>query len=153
MTETTSSHYGPNTYCGGAIPPLPKAPKERSRLGEDLLPFGDYAYIDPHQQVCADAELVQHMEQKDEQFYESDDWWWDHCHIKFMVKSAGISLGIMLIPYSCALLMFGAVFYLSVQVAMYLEAVNFFLAIITMLCSAVLGFYLIGSSSLHVDLA
>ncbi|QPL48150.1 hypothetical protein IT895_11435 [Halomonas sp. A40-4] len=145
MTETTSSHYGPNTYCGGAIPPLPKAPKERSRLGEDLLPFGDYAYIDPHQQVCADAELVQHMEQKDEQFYESDDWWWDHCHIKFMVKSAGISLGIMLIPYSCALLMFGAVFYLSVQVAMYLEAVNFFLAIITMLCSAVLGFYLIGT--------
>ncbi|MCO7244767.1 hypothetical protein [Halomonas sp. Mc5H-6] len=98
MTETTSSHYGPNTYRGGAIPPLPKAPKERSRLGEDLLPFGDYAYIDPHQQVCADAELVQHMDQKDKQFYESGDWWWDHQRIRFIKSQLGLSVLLMAFP-------------------------------------------------------
>jgi hypothetical protein len=145
MRGARSSHYGPGAYRAGAIPAMPAPRKKRKRIGEELLTFGDYAGIDPYQQICVDAELIQHMEQKDKQFYESDDWWWNHRHISFMSKSTGISLGIMLVPYSCAFLMFAAVFYLTVKIAMYLEAINFFLAIFVMLSSAVLGFYLIGT--------
>ena len=153
MNKAASSAYTSGAYKSETIPPLPDAPKQRGRVGEELLPFGDYAHIDPSQQISADAELVQHMEQKDKQFYESDDWWWDHQYIRFLSKSAGISLGIMLIPYfialllfcSFALLLFGMVFYSSVQIAMYIERFSFFLAIISMLCSAALGFYLIGT--------
>ncbi|UYG05548.1 hypothetical protein OCT51_09375 [Halomonas sp. LR3S48] len=145
MKEASSSHYDAGAYRAGTIPPIPASPKKRERIGEELLPFGDYAGIDPYQQICEDAELVQYMDQKDKQFYESDDWWWNQRHIKFLSKSTGVSLGIMFVPYSCAFLLFGAVFYLSVRIAMYLESVNFILAIFAMLSSAVLGFYLIGT--------
>ncbi|MCE8001653.1 hypothetical protein [Billgrantia ethanolica] len=144
MKEASSSHYGPGAYRAGAIPALPAAPKKRERIGEELLPFGDYAGIDPYQQLCEDAEFVQHQDCQDKAFYQMDDWWWNNGHIKFISNSVGVSLGLMLVPYSCAFLMFGAVFYFSVRVAMYLEAVSFFLAVLVMLISAVLGFYLIG---------
>jgi hypothetical protein len=144
MKEASSSHYGPGAYRAGDIPVMPLATKKRERIGEELLPFGNYAGIDPNQQLCEDAEFVQHQDRQDKAFYEMDGWWWNHRNIKFMSNSNGISLAIMLVPYSCAFLMFGAVFYFSVRVAMHLETINFFLAIFAMLSSAVLGFYLIG---------
>lgn len=145
MKEASTSPYDAGAYRAGAIPVLPAPPKKRERVGEELLPFGDYAGIDPYQQLCEDAEFVQHQDHQDKSFYETADWWWSHRHIKFMSNSTGISLGIMLIPYFCAFLMFSAVFYLSVRMAMYLETVSFFLAILAMLSSAALGFYLIGT--------
>lgn len=145
MSAFTSSHYNSTAYRAGAILALPAPPKKRERIGEELLPFGDYAHIDPSRQISADAELVQYLEQKDKQFYGADDWWWDHQYIRFLSKSAGISLVIMLVSYSIALLLFGMVFYSCVQIAMYIEQFSFFLAIISMFCSAALGFYLIGT--------
>ncbi|MGR2740220.1 hypothetical protein ACUY1T_17385 [Billgrantia sp. Q4P2] len=145
MREASSFCYGPGAYRASGIAAMPAAPKKRERIGEELLPFGDYADIDPYQQLCEDAELVQQQDRQDKAFYETDDWWWDHRHIKFLSKSTGVSLGIMLVPYFCAFLLFGAVFYLSVRIAMHLESVNFILAIFAMLSSAVLGFYLFGT--------
>jgi len=75
MSETEASgDYGPGAYRSDAIPPLPEPPRKRDRFGEDLLPFGDYAHIDPHQRVVEDAELVQHEDRQDPEFYQSDDW-------------------------------------------------------------------------------
>ena len=54
MSEAGSSYYGPDAYRADAIPPLPAPPRKRERLGEDLLPFGDYAGIDPVQQESAE---------------------------------------------------------------------------------------------------
>ncbi|MFB9866365.1 hypothetical protein [Vreelandella sulfidaeris] len=98
MNKTVSSAYTSGVYKSETIPPLPEAPKKRERVGEELLPFGDYAYIDPYLQICADAELVQHMEQKDKQFYELDDWWWDHLRIRFIKSQLGLSALLMAFP-------------------------------------------------------
>ncbi|MBB3233074.1 hypothetical protein [Halomonas stenophila] len=67
-------------------------------MGEDLLPFGDYADIDPHQQLCDDAELVQYQEKEDSEFYQSKDWWWDHQRIRFLKSQAGLSILLMAVP-------------------------------------------------------
>ncbi|MBZ5487746.1 hypothetical protein HW452_09430 [Halomonas aquamarina] len=93
-----ASAYMSGAYTSETIPPLPEAPKKRGRVGEELLPFGNYAHIDPYQQVCADAELVQHMEEKDKQFYESDGWWWDHQRILFVKSQLSLSILIMAFP-------------------------------------------------------
>ncbi|MFB9866366.1 hypothetical protein [Vreelandella sulfidaeris] len=98
MNKAASSTYTSGAYKSETIPPLPEAPKKRGRVGEELLPFGDYAYIDPYQQACADAELVQHMEQKDKQFYESDAWWWTHQRILFIKSQLGLSILLMAFP-------------------------------------------------------
>ncbi|WP_222105004.1 hypothetical protein [Halomonas sp. SH5A2] len=121
MSGSSYSRYGHGTYRASAIPPLPKVPKERGRVSEDLLPFGDYAHINPYQQICADAELVQHMEQKDKQFYESDDWWWDHQRIRFIKSQLGLSVLLMAFPvaYFFVLLSFPYFFILSISDAVF----------------------------------
>ncbi|EPC03134.1 hypothetical protein L861_22760 [Litchfieldella anticariensis FP35 = DSM 16096] len=91
MSANTSSGYGSGSYRAGAIPSLPPSPKKRERIGEDLLPFGDYADIDPYQQLCEDTEFVQQQDQQNKTFYESDSWWWDHQRIRFLKNNLGMS--------------------------------------------------------------
>ncbi|MBA2777280.1 hypothetical protein [Billgrantia kenyensis] len=98
MREASSFCYGPGAYRAGAIPALPAAPKKRERIGEELLPFGDYASIDPYQQLCEDAEFVQHQDRQDKAFYETDDWWWDHRRIGFLKSQLGFSAILMAFP-------------------------------------------------------
>ncbi|MDR5866835.1 hypothetical protein [Halomonas koreensis] len=85
-------------YRAEAIPPLPASPKARELTGEDLLSFGDYAGIDPYQQLCEDAELVQYQETQDPNFYQSQDWWWNHQRIRFLKSQGGVSSLLMAIP-------------------------------------------------------
>ncbi|MDN3557674.1 hypothetical protein [Halomonas maura] len=108
-----ASSYETAPYRADAIPPLPEPPKARKRRGEDLLPFGDYAGIDPHQQLCEDAELVQYQEQEDSAFYQSKDWWWDHQRIRFLKSQAGLSILLMAVPVVWWLLLLGGTLYLS----------------------------------------
>ncbi|MBZ5487739.1 hypothetical protein HW452_09390 [Halomonas aquamarina] len=151
MNKAAFSAYMSGAYTSEIIPPLPEAPKKRGRVGEELLPFGDYAHIDPYQQVCADAELVQHMEEKDKQFYESDDWWWDHLRIRFIKSQVGLSVLLMAFPffYLCFLLSFP--FYLSYITVVYMQGYDYnavlaiFIALIIagggILGAAVIGAY------------
>ncbi|MBZ5487747.1 hypothetical protein HW452_09435 [Halomonas aquamarina] len=108
MNKAAFSAYMSGAYTSETIPPLPEAPKKRGRVGEELLPFGDYAHIDPAQQISADAELVQHIEQKDKHFYESDDWWWTHQKIIFIKSQLGLSALLIAFPvlYFFSLLIF-----------------------------------------------
>ncbi|WP_220250905.1 hypothetical protein [Billgrantia montanilacus] len=99
MREARSSHYGPGAYRVGAIPSMPTSPKKRERFGEDLLPFGNYAGIDPYQQLCEDAEFVQQQDRQDKAFYETDDWWWDHQRIRFLKSQVGFLLMLMAFPF------------------------------------------------------
>ena len=96
MSEASFSYYGPDAYRADAIPPLPVPPRKRERLGEDLLPFGDYADIDPDQQE--DAEFVQDADRQDKRFHESENWWWDHQRIRFLKSQVGISIMLMAFP-------------------------------------------------------
>ncbi|MCE9681500.1 hypothetical protein [Halomonas alkalisoli] len=108
MKEAGSSHYVLGAYRADAMPSMPAAPKKRERIGEELLPFGDYAGIDPYQQLCEDAEFVQHRDREDPTFYETDDWWWDHQRIRFLKSQLGFSVLLMAFPflYFCFLLLF-----------------------------------------------
>ncbi|MFM9272020.1 hypothetical protein ACJ7V3_17455 [Halomonas elongata] len=91
--------YAEDAYRAAAIPPLPESPKLRERMGEDLLPFGDYASIDPQQQLCDDAELVQYQESEDPNFSQSQNWWWDHQRIRFLKSQTGLSILLMAVPF------------------------------------------------------
>ena len=119
MSEAGSSYYGPDAYRADAIPPLPAPPRKRERLGEDLLPFGDYAGIDPDQQE--DAELVQNAYRQNKRFHESESWWWDHQRIRFLKSQVGISIVLMAFPflYLCFLLVFPFVLALAVLEPIY----------------------------------
>lgn len=146
MNKAAPSAYTSGAYKSEAIPPLPKTLKQRGRVGEELLPFGDYAYIDPYQQVCADAELAQHMEQKDKQFYESDDWWWNNQSILFIKSQLGLSVLLMTFPflYFCFLLSFP--FYLSYLTVVYMQDHNYNAILAIFIALVIAGGGLLGAA-------
>src|SRR5690554_7082690 len=78
------------------IVPLPKAPKERSRIGEELQPIGTYAGIIPYFGTIEDVEVLQEHEQADPEF-ESKDWWWDHQRIRFLNGKLGLKTLILIL--------------------------------------------------------
>ena len=102
MTESEQSYIQEKSgFQADSIPVLPEPPKKRERLGEDLQPVGDYAGINPYYRVCEDVETVEHQDQDDPDAFASEDWWWDHCHIRFLNGKAfiGVSALLLLIPY------------------------------------------------------
>lgn len=74
MSKVTFSHYNFSAYRADAISAMPAPPKKRERIGEELLPFGDYADVDPYQRLYEDTELVQRQDSENNKFYEMDDW-------------------------------------------------------------------------------
>lgn len=129
-------------YRAEAIPLLPASPKARERAGEDLLPFGDYAGIDPHQQLCDDAELVQYQETQDQNFYQSQDWWWDHVRIRFLKSQVGLSALVVLAPFLWFSVLLFFVLFAGLKVVFFFE--NEYVAIFSMLATFSLGFIFIG---------
>ncbi|RUR52866.1 hypothetical protein [Vreelandella populi] len=121
MSEFTFTHYGSTSYRVDDIPSLPAPSKKRDRIGEELLPFGDYAGIDPYQQICEDAEFVQHQDRQDKLFYKTDGWWWDNQRIRFLKNQFGLSFLLMAFPflYFCSLV--AIPFYLSGMVVFYMQ--------------------------------
>ncbi|MBR9870868.1 MAG: hypothetical protein GYB26_07000 [Gammaproteobacteria bacterium] len=86
----------------GRIPPIPEAAKSRQRLGQDLQPVGDYAGVEPFYRVSEDSAQIQYQDQKDPEAFNSGDWWWDQCQIRFLNGKAfiGLSALLLLIPYA-----------------------------------------------------
>ncbi|NIC06539.1 hypothetical protein [Billgrantia bachuensis] len=139
MKEASSSHYGPGAYRASAIAAMPAAPKKRERIGEELLPFGDYAGIDPYQQLCEDAEFVQHQDRQDKAFYETDDWWWDHLRIQFIESKIGISFLLLVVPYLWATSLLALLVYVTTKVGYLLIPDYPVLGVISVGVMAVLG--------------
>jgi hypothetical protein len=121
---------------------LPEPPKDRKRRGEDLLPFGDYADIEPQQQLCEDAELVQYQETQDPAFYQSEDWWWDDQRIRFLKSQIGISILLMAVPVVWFMAQLGVVLYLTVTIPPLFFKGSMVGAILTLLILTV-GFFLL----------
>lgn len=145
-TRTASDYYGPDAYRADAIPPLPAPPRKRERLGEDLLPFGDHAGIDPDQQE--DVELVQERDRQDKAFYQSERWWWDHQRIRFLKSQVGISVVLVAFPflYLCFLLVFPFFLALAVLEPIYdYNEVLGMLAALLILGGGVVGAGIIGA--------
>lgn len=96
----TNSHDR-NGFRADQIPKLPAPSAKRERLGEDLLPFGDYAIIEPYHRVCEDVDAIQYQGQNAPDDCESGDWW-DQRQIRFLNGKAfiGLSALLLLIPYA-----------------------------------------------------
>ncbi|WP_144823079.1 hypothetical protein [Marinobacter piscensis] len=84
------------------ISPLPKSPKKRLRIGEELQPTGSFAGVIPYQATLQDAEVLQGHEKTDPEF-KSKDWWWDHQRIRFLNEKLGLKFLILLIPMTWVL--------------------------------------------------
>ncbi|MBA2777279.1 hypothetical protein [Billgrantia kenyensis] len=145
MRGAGSFCYGPGAYRASAIAAMPAASKKRERIGEELLPFGDYADIDPYQQICEDAEFVQHQDRQDMAFYETNDWWWDHQRIRFLKSQLGFSVLLMAFPfvYFCALV--AMPFYLSGMAVFYMQDYGHNVILAMLLLLLVAGGGLVGA--------
>ncbi|SDF70303.1 hypothetical protein SAMN05216571_101287 [Onishia taeanensis] len=136
-----ASSYETAPYRADAVPPLPAPQKARERVGEDLLPFGDYASINPYQQICDDAELVQHQENEEPNFYKSQDWWWDHQRIRFLKSQTGLSILLMTVPFIWFFILLVSVLMIGLEAAFFFE--NEYVATFSMMAIFVLGLFLV----------
>src|SRR5690554_39383 len=91
------SDFKDTAFRAMKIGPLPKSPKERTRIGEDLQPVGSYAGIIPYLGTIQDVEVLQDHEKTDPGFT-SKDWWWDHQRIRFLNEKLSLKFLILLIP-------------------------------------------------------
>ncbi|RCV86845.1 hypothetical protein [Billgrantia montanilacus] len=151
MKEAVSSHYGPGAYRVGAIPSMPAPPKKRERIGEELLPFGDYAGIDPYQQLCEDAEFVQHQDRQDKAFYETNDWWWDHQRIRFLESKMGITALLLLVPYMLAVALLVLVVYMGIELTFFLDPLIGGLSIFVGMVFFVIGMIFVFIAMPHIS--
>ena len=81
--------YSERAFRAAALGPLPRAPEDRIRFGEELQPVGSYAEVIPYLSAIQDAEALQDHEQTDPEF-NSKDWWWDHQRIRFLNGKMGL---------------------------------------------------------------
>ncbi|MDX1800961.1 MAG: hypothetical protein R3303_08550, partial [Marinobacter sp.] len=102
MTLDPTKQYGPNAYRAGGIPPLPEGGK-RQRIGDQLQPWGDYACVDPVGRLMTDVDDVQDCELNDTEFYNKDDWWWDHQRLRFLNDKLGFKALLLAVPVTWAL--------------------------------------------------
>ncbi|TBW42579.1 hypothetical protein EZI54_24145, partial [Marinobacter halodurans] len=81
-----------------ALPPLPDS-KKRSRAGDELQPWCDYAAINPYEKIIADVTDVQTCEADDREFY-NDEWWgWTNEHIRFINNKLGLKALALAVPF------------------------------------------------------
>ncbi|KKN97272.1 hypothetical protein LCGC14_0159610 [marine sediment metagenome] len=145
MKEVSSSHYSATAYRADDIPAMPAPPKKRERIGEELLSFGDYADIDPYQQLCEDTEFVQHQDRQDKSFFETDDWWWDQQRIRFLGSNYSMLASFTVIPYLVVLVLGGFWLYVLIKLPGF-EGGAFLNSIYTLVVAIVgyVGIFLVG---------
>lgn len=123
-------------FRAGDIPPLPEAPKNRSHIGDDLQPVGDYADINPVHWLEEDVAFVQSAKADSAGMPEDEGFWWSEHRIQFLNGKAqvGLSAVILAVPYLWALAVvcgaFVPVFWLdSLEKPGELETILVFIAI------------------------
>jgi len=98
MTEQKQrSGMSDTAFRAMEIGPLPKSPKERTRIGEELQPVGNYARTIPYLGTIQDVETLQEHEQTDPEF-RSKNWWWNHQKISFLNDKLGFKFLILVVP-------------------------------------------------------
>ena len=96
-SEHEQSVFMDTAFRASAIGPLPEAPTKRTRIGEELQPFGSYAGAVPYLGTIQDVEVLQDCEKSDPEFRD-EDWWWDHQRIRFLNGKLGLKFLILIIP-------------------------------------------------------
>jgi hypothetical protein len=103
--------YALGAYCADAIPPLPTPPKKRERIGEELLPHGSYAGLEPHQGLKDEIELLQSQDQEGRESQVGNAEWWNHERIRFLSNTTGLWAILLVVPYSVVLGMIALLIY------------------------------------------
>lgn len=108
MTFENTTRYADRALNSKSIPPLPDS-KKRTRAGDELQPWFDYATINPCEKIITDVTEVQSVEVEGVDF-ENDDWWgWNHQRIKFVNGKTGTRALVVLIPYVWTVFLVGFV--------------------------------------------
>ncbi|WP_339752490.1 hypothetical protein [uncultured Marinobacter sp.] len=98
-SEHEQSVFMDTAFRASAIGPLPEAPTKRTRIGEELQPFGSYAGAVPYLGTIQDVEALQDCEKSDPEFRD-EDWWWDHQRIRFLNGKLGLKFLLLIIPFA-----------------------------------------------------
>src|SRR5690554_316687 len=99
-----SAPFSESAFRATTVGPLPDAPRERVRVGEELQPVGTYAGVIPYLGTLQDIDVVQEHEKTDPEF-QSRDWWWDHERIRFLNEKLGLKFLLLILPVSWVLLL------------------------------------------------
>lgn len=100
MTEKKQrSGVSDTAFRAMEIGPLPISPKERTRVGDELQPYGAYANLNPYHRTVEDIDTVQSSERDDPEFYK-EHWWWDHQRLRFLNEKTGLKFLILLLPFT-----------------------------------------------------
>ncbi|MCS2608396.1 Yip1 family protein [Halomonas dongshanensis] len=125
MSENTSKSYSSTVYRADKIPKIPAPTKKRERIGEELLPYGNYAEINPYNKICEDAEFVQKWGVEDSSLYEIDDSW-NHQKIQFLSNSSIALMGFSVIPYLVVLVLGGIWLFFIIEISRFEGALSVF---------------------------
>ncbi|BEH15151.1 hypothetical protein [Marinobacter shengliensis] len=100
MTEQKQrSGVSDTAFRAMEIGPLPISPKERTRVGDELQPYGAYANLNPYHRTVEDIDTVQYSEREDPEFYK-ENWWWDHQRLRFLNEKMGLKFLILVLPFT-----------------------------------------------------
>ncbi|MBW0149132.1 hypothetical protein [Marinobacter arenosus] len=99
-----ASEFTGTAFSKASIQALPASSKKRSRLGDELQQFGEYAHVNPYYRTVQDIEVVQSHEREDPEFRD-EDWWWNHQKIGFLNGKQGLKALILVIPFAWILLL------------------------------------------------
>ncbi|MCS2608763.1 hypothetical protein [Halomonas dongshanensis] len=138
MSENASKSYSSTVYRADKIPKIPAPTKKRERIGEELLPYGNYAKINPHNKICEDAEFVQKRGVEDSSLYEIDDSW-NHQKIQFLSNSSIALMSFSIIPYLVVLVLGGIWLFFIIEISRFEGALSVFYTLF-FLFSVILGF-------------
>ncbi|WP_203144021.1 hypothetical protein, partial [Marinobacter mangrovi] len=101
MTLEKTERYADESLNSECIPPLPDC-KKRSRVGDELQPWGNYASINPFEKITHDVKDVQTNEKGNPEFYKDEWWGWNHQKLRFLNNKQRLKVFLLLIPVAWA---------------------------------------------------
>ncbi|MDX1757917.1 MAG: hypothetical protein R3175_17825 [Marinobacter sp.] len=135
-SEQELSVFADTAFRAMDIGPLPKSPKNRDRIGEELQPIGTYAGVIPYLGTIQDVEALQDREKADPDFT-SKDWWWDHQRIRFLNGKLGFKFLVLILPFTWILTLIfsglGSIVFGVVQLSELFELPGFVYGIMVLL--------------------
>ncbi|KEF32943.1 hypothetical protein D777_00505 [Marinobacter nitratireducens] len=99
MTLENTERYADGALNSNDIPPLPDS-KKRTRAGDELQPWCDYATINPCEKIIAGVVDVQSCEADDEEFYKDEWWGWTHERLRFLNNKLGLKALAFALPFA-----------------------------------------------------
>jgi len=99
ISEQDMSVFSDTAFHSAGIEPLPESLANRTKVGDELQPFGSYANANPYHGSIQDVDAVQDHEPNDPEL-KDEDWWWDNQRIRFWNGKIGLKFLILFLPFT-----------------------------------------------------